>query len=109
MHPTKGHHLVHLPHPLLTAALATLITATTVVLAPPGNAWAGRNGALWINGRRHHNPSGCYTVMGPLSVINRTKTAAVIYKGDRCNHRILGALGPNQRNEWKLVGSIYID
>ncbi|GHE49256.1 hypothetical protein GCM10017673_58470 [Streptosporangium violaceochromogenes] len=100
---------MRLAHPLLTAALATLIAATAVALVPPGNAWAGKDGALWINGQRHHNPSGCYTVMGPLSAINRTKTAAVLYKGGRCNRRVLGALGPDQRNEWRLVGSIYID
>lgn len=100
---------MRLAHPLLIAALAALIAAAAVVLVSPGNAWAGKDGALWLNGRRHHNPSGCYTVMGPLSAINRTNTAVVIYKGGRCNHRILGALGPDQRNEWKRVGSIYID
>ncbi|MFD0889986.1 hypothetical protein ACFQ08_36050 [Streptosporangium algeriense] len=98
-------------HPLPTAALAVLaalVTAAAVVLVLPGSAWAAK-GALWINGRRHHNPSGCYTVMGPLSAINRTNTAAVLYKGDRCNHRILGALGPAQRNTWEFVGSVSID
>ncbi|MBB4913804.1 hypothetical protein [Streptosporangium saharense] len=98
---------MRLTHPLLTTALATLVAATAVVLVPSSSAWAG-NGSLWINGRRHHNPSGCFTVMGRLSMTNRTNTAAILYRGDRCNSRILGALGPEQRNTWEFVGSVYV-
>ncbi len=93
----------------ITATLATLAAATAVALVSPGSAWAA-NGTLWINGKRHHNPSGCYTVRrGSLSATNRTNTAAVIYEGDRCNRRILGAVGPGQRGAWESGGSIYID
>ncbi|MEV8638008.1 hypothetical protein AB0395_40790 [Streptosporangium sp. NPDC051023] len=99
---------MRLARPLLTVALAALTAATAVVPVSPGSAWAA-TGSLWINDKRHHNPSGCYTIMGPLSATNRTNTAAVIYEGARCNHRILTALGPNQRNTWEFGGSIYID
>ncbi|MER7130520.1 hypothetical protein [Streptosporangium saharense] len=97
---------MRLTHPLFTTALATLVAAAAVLVAP-SSAWATK-GPLWINGRRHHNPSGCFTVMGRLSMTNRTDTAAILYRGDRCNSRILGALGPEQRNTWEFVGSVYV-
>ncbi|MEV7011606.1 hypothetical protein [Streptosporangium sp. NPDC051022] len=100
---------MRLARPLLTVVLATLTAATAVVLAPLSSAWAG-NGTLWINGKRHQNPSGCYSLkQGPLSATNRTNTAAVVYEGGRCNHRILGAVGPDQRGAWERAGSIYIN
>ncbi|MEU1881251.1 hypothetical protein ABZ470_28435 [Streptosporangium sp. NPDC020072] len=98
---------MRLTRPLFTTALVTVVAATAVVVVPSGSAWAAK-GTLWINGRRHHNPSGCYTVMGRLSATNRTNTAAILYRGDRCNSRILGALGPEQRNTWEFIGSVSI-
>ncbi|MFF0445124.1 hypothetical protein ACFYT4_01670 [Streptomyces sp. NPDC004609] len=92
----------------IATLLGTLAAATMLAVAVPQSALAA-HGDLIINGKVHHDPSGCYSSdRWPLSVENHTDQPALVFDGPDCSGGIVGVVPPGGSTVSEFGGSVLI-
>ncbi|MFI6283359.1 hypothetical protein ACIBCM_01160 [Streptomyces sp. NPDC051018] len=88
--------------------LGTLAAATMLAAAVPQSALAA-TGDLAVNGKVHHDPSGCYkSDRWPLTVDNRTNEPAFIFEDADCSGAIVRIVPPGSSAVSEFGASVFI-
>lgn len=92
----------------IALTIGALPLAGLLALAVPATADAA-TGKLVINGRYHHQPSGCYGAYGrPLHIRNWTNQRVYVYQGRHCDGELHFIIHPRSHRTVWHGNSIYV-